>query len=218
MSWPDGGIIPFRGEKNTTWEGGFRVPMMARWPAAIKPGQVINEIISLEDWMPTLLAAAGEPDIKTKLMNGHAIGDTTYKVHIDGYNLLPSLRGDSTAWPRIEFFYFTDGGNLSGFRYQDWKLLFSIQDAHGLDVWLQPFTNLRAPYIFNLRMDPFERGKEEGLGYDRWFIDHMYVMVPAQAFVAKYLSTYRDFPPRQKSGSFTLDDALKSLEAGKSHD
>lgn len=218
MSWPDGGTIPFRGEKNTTWEGGFRVPMMVRYPARIKPGQVCNDIISLEDWAPTILAAAGEPQIKEKLAEGYALGNVTYKVHLDGYNLLPSLSGAKAPWPRNEFFYFTDGGSLSAFRYGDWKLIFSVQNAEGMDVWIEPFTALRAPLIFNLRMDPFERAKTDGIGYDRWFIDHMYVMVPAQAFVGRYIATYKAFPPRQKPGSFTLDDALSALATAKSGD
>jgi len=212
LSWPDGGTTPFRGEKNTTWEGGFRAPMIVRWPGKIKPGQISNEIISLEDWLPTLVAAAGEPNIKEKLLKGHKAGDRTYKVHIDGYNFLPYLTGKEEKGPRKDMFYFTDDGSFSALRYGDWKLLFRIQEAHSLDVWAKPFTNLRIPRVFNLRQDPFERADHDAIDYERWLINHMFVLVPAQQIVANFLKTFKEFPPRQKPGSFSVDKVLEVLQ------
>ena len=215
MSWPDGGMIPFRGEKNTTWEGGFRIPMMVKWPERIKPGQISNAIISQEDWLPTLLAAAGEPDIKQKLLDGHKAGGKTFKNHLDGYNMLPYFTGETEESPRKEMFYFTDDGSLSALRYNDWKLMFSEQRAHGFDVWQEPLVTLRVPKLFNLRQDPFERADHEAIGYSRWRIDRVFLLVPAQAFVADFIGTFKEFPPRQKPGSFNLDRVLQSLETGK---
>ena len=212
MSWPDGGMIPFRGEKNTTWEGGFRVPMMVKWPGKIKPGQVSNEIISMEDWLPTLLAAAGDPKITEKLLKGHKAGKMKFKVHLDGYNLLPYLTGQEKEGPRKEMFYFTDDGSLSALRYGDWKLMFSEQRAHGLDVWQEPLVTLRLPKIFNLRQDPFERADHESIGYATWRVDRTFLLVPAQAYVGKFLSTFKEFPPRQKPGSFSLDHVLEMMQ------
>ena len=212
MSWPDGGMIPFRGEKNTTWEGGFRVPMIVKWPGKIKPGQVSNEIISMEDWLPTLLAAAGDPKITEKLLKGHKAGKMKFKVHMDGYNLLPYLTGQEKEGPRKEMFYFTDDGSLSALRYGDWKLMFSEQRAHGLDVWQEPLVTLRLPKVFNLRQDPFERADHESIGYATWRLDRTFLLVPAQAYVSKFLSTFKEFPPRQKPGSFSLDHVLEKMQ------
>jgi arylsulfatase len=214
LSWPDGGMIPFAGEKNTTWEGGFRVPMMVKWPGKIKPGQVSNEIISLEDWLPTLVAAAGDDKIKEKLLKGHKAGNKKFKVHLDGYNFLPYFTGQVKKGPREEMFYFTDGGSLSAIRYQDWKLMFSIQERHGLDVWMYPFTQRRAPLVINLRRDPFERAWHESIGYDKWFIEHMFVMVPAMSYAQKFLVTFKDFPPRQEAATWTLDKVLEQMSEG----
>ncbi len=214
LSWPDGGMIPFRGEKNTTWEGGFRVPMMVRWPGKIEAGQVSNEIISMEDWLPTLVAAAGDPDIKEKLLTGHVAGEMTYKVHLDGYNLLPYFTGQEAESPRKEMFYFTDDGSLSALRYGQWKLVFSEQRAHSLDVWQDPLVTLRLPKLFNLRRDPFERADHEAIGYAQWRMDRLFLLVPAQAYVAKFLGTFAEFAPRQKPGSFSLDRVLESLQEG----
>jgi arylsulfatase len=214
MTWPDGGTIPFRGEKNTNWEGGYRVPCVIRWPGVIKPGTEINDIMSHEDWLPTFLAAAGEPDIKAKLMKGYQAGDHAFKVHLDGYDQTDLLSGKGPG-KRREFFYWTDDGNIAALRYDQWKFVFLEQRAHGLKVWQDPLTPLRAPMLFTLRGDPFERGEHESGGYDRWFIDHLFTVVPAQAFVAQHLATYREFPPRQKPGSFNLDRVLEKLqEAG----
>jgi arylsulfatase A-like enzyme len=211
MSWPDGGTTPFRGEKNTNWEGGYRVPMAIRWPGVIKPGTVVNEIGSHEDMLPTLMAAAGEPDIKEKLLKGgvKAIG-RDYKVHLDGYNLVPALKGEA-KWPRKEFLYWTDGGDLAGIRYNQWKIHFLEQRAHGADVWQDPFIALRLPKIFTLRGDPFERADHEGIGYERWRFDRLFLLVPAQAFVGKWLESFKEFPPRQKPGSFSIDQAMEKL-------
>jgi len=212
LSWPDGGMTPFRGEKNTNWEGGYRVPMMIRWPGHIEPGQVSNAIISHEDWLPTLMAAAGEPDIKEKLLSGYKVGDKTFKVHLDGYNMLPYLTGQAKTSPRKEFFYFNDDGQLVGLRYERWKLVFAEQRAHGFDVWQEPFVTLRFPKLFDLYGDPFERADLEAMDYPHWRAERLFLLVPAQAYVGQFLSTFRDYPPRQKPGTFNLDVVLKTLQ------
>jgi len=211
MTWPDGGMIPFRGEKNTTWEGGFRVPMIVKWPGKIKSGQVSNEIISMEDWMPTLLAVAGETDIQNKLLKGHKAGSKKFNVHLDGYNMLPYLTGQAKKGPRQEMFYFTDDGQLSALRYGQWKMMFSEQRAHGFDVWQEPYVTLRFPKLLNLRRDPFERADHESIGYGQWRAERMYLLSPAANYVGKFLRTFKSYPPRQKPGSFNLDRVLESL-------
>ena len=216
MSWPDGGTTPFRGEKNTNWEGGYRVPLVARWPGVIKPGAEINDIVAHEDWLPTLLAAAGAGDVKDALLKGAAYGGTNYKVHLDGYNLIPSFKGEATEWPRKEFMYWTDDGGLAGLRYNQWKVVFMEQRAEGFDVWEEPLVTLRLPKLFTLRADPFERAAHEGLGYKQWRLDHTFLMGPAQAFVGKWLESFKEFPPRQKPGSFNLSDAMAKLTANAS--
>jgi hypothetical protein len=214
FTWPDGGTTPFRNEKNTNWEGGYRVPCLVRWPGLIKPGTEINDIMSHEDWVPTLMAAAGEPDITEKLSKGLKIGDMTYKVRLDGYDQRDLFSGKGPG-KRKEFFYWTDDGQLCALRYDQWKLVFMEQKEHGLGVWQQPLTPLRVPLLFSVRSDPFERADHESGAYDRWYIDHVFVMLPAQAFVAQHIATYKDFPPRQKPGSFNLDRVLEKLqEAG----
>jgi arylsulfatase len=213
MSWPDGGTTPFRGEKNTNWEGGFRVPTLIRWPGVIQPGSRINQIAAHEDMLPTLVAAAGGGDVKSELVKGRKIGNTSYKVHLDGYNLMPALQGQA-EWPRKEFLYWSDDGNLAALRYGQWKLNFLVQNAHGLDVWQDKFEELRLPLLVTLRGDPFERAPHEGLGYDRWRIDHLFLLVPAQGFVADWLTSFKDFPPRQKPASFSLDRVMQSLTEG----
>ncbi len=212
MTWPDGGMLPFRGEKNTTWEGGFRVPMMVKWPGKIKPGQVSNEIISQEDWLPTLLAVAGDTDIKNKLLKGHKAAGKTFNVHLDGYNFLPYFTGKEEQGPREEMFYFTDDGQLSALRFKQWKMMFSEQRAHGFDVWQEPYVTLRFPKLLNLRRDPFERADHESIGYGTWRAERMYMLAPAAAYVGKFLNTFQKYPPRQKPGSFNLDRVLESLE------
>ena len=216
FSWPDGGQSPFRGEKDTNWEGGFRVPTLVRWPGVIKPGTVFNDIVAHEDWLPTFLAAAGAPDVKEKLLQGDNDNGKPFKVHLDGYNLSDYLAGTAPS-PRKEFFYFGDDGQLLGLRFNQWKLVFQEQKSHGLDVWQDPFIPLRFPKLFNLRSDPFETADEESINYGRWRIEHAYLLVPAQQFVGQFLSTFKAYPPRQEAGSFSVDQALKSLiDAGKS--
>ena len=210
MSWPDAGTTPFRGEKNTNWEGGYRVPTLIRWPGLIKPGTVSNEIFAHEDMLPTLMAAVGVPDVKEQLLKGMKVGDKNFKVHIDGYNVIDALAGKSPS-PRHEFFYFNDDGSLVALRYDQWKLVFAEQRAHGYEVWQEPFVVLRLPKLFNLRTDPFERADHEGIDYPRWRLEHAFLLVPAQQYVARFLATFREFPPSQKVGSFSLDSVLKTL-------
>jgi arylsulfatase A-like enzyme len=200
--WPDGGYTMFRGEKNTNWEGGYRVPMMVRWPAKVKKGQVSNEIISLQDWMPTLLAAVGDADVKSKLKKGMRVGNREFKVHLDGYNFLPHFIDIREKGPREEFIYSSDGGDVVAIRSGDYKLVFREQRAHGLQVWQDPWVVLRAPKIFNLRMDPLERMDHESAGYGRWWAEHMFMMSVGMSKVAQFKATFTDFPQRQKPGSF----------------
>jgi len=213
FTWPDGGTTMFRGEKNTNWEGGYRVPTLIRWPGVIKPGTVVNEIGAHEDMLPTLLAAAGEPDVKAKLLKGDTIGKRTYKVHLDGYDLEPSLKGEG-AWPRKEFIYWTDDGSVAALRYGNWKATFLEQDAVGLRVWQDPFKELRAPLLTNLRMDPFERAEDENaMGFQRWYMEHMFMIAPAAAYVGQWIQSFKDFPPRQKPGSFSLNRVMETVTA-----
>jgi arylsulfatase len=214
-TWPDAAMTPFRGEKNTNWEGGWRVPAMVRWPGKIKAGSVTNEIVHHMDWLPTFLAAAGEPDIKGKLKQGgvEAIG-RTYKVHLDGYDILPLLTGATDKSPRQEIFYFSDDGDLTALRYADWKLIFMEQKSPGtFRVWMEPFVPLRVPLMFNLRRDPYERATITSNTYFDWLLDHAYFLVPAQAYVGQFLATFKEFPPRQKAASFSLDQVLEKLKS-----
>ena len=216
FSWPDGGSTPFRNEKNSNWEGGYRVPCMIRWPGVIKPGTVFNGVCSHEDMLLTLLTAAGEPDIKEKLLKGHKAIGRDYKVHLDGYNLIPYLKGETKDSPRQEFFYWTDDGNLANLRYNRWKIVFMEQRGHGLEVWQEPLVTLRFPKLFCLRTDPFERADHEAGDYDRWRVDHAFVLLPAIAFVSQHLETFKAYPPRQTPGSFNLDQVLRKLQDGGS--
>ena len=213
FSWPDGGTTMFRNEKATQWEGGFRVPTAIKWPGTIKPGTVVNDIGAHEDMLSTMLAAAGEADIKEELLKGKKAMGRNYKVHLDGYDLGPALRGEA-EWPRKEFLYWTDDGNVAALRYNNWKITFMMQDAHGYHVWTNPYTTLRAPMIANLRMDPFERAHDESIGYPRWWVDHMFIFAPAGAYVGQWLQSFRDFPPRQKPGSFNLDNVMEAITKG----
>lgn len=213
FSWPDGGTTPFRNEKNSNWEGGYRVPCIIRWPGVVKAGTVINNLGSHEDMLQTLLAAAGEPDIAEKLKKGYKSGDKSFHVHLDGYNLLPALKGEA-EWPRKEFFYFSDDGNLVNLRYNQWKIVFAEQREHGFNVWQEPLVTLRVPKLFNLRTDPFERADHEAVDYPRWRTERIFLLVPAQAFVGQYLQTFREFPPRQKPGSFSIDQVMEKLMEG----
>jgi arylsulfatase len=214
-SWPDAGMTPFRNEKNSNWEGAYRVPAMVRWPGKIKPGSVSNEIVSHMDWLPTFLAAAGEPNIAEKLKKGHKAGNKTFKVHLDGFNLLPFLTGKEKKSPRISYFYFSDDGDLTSLRYDNWKIVFMEQRAQGtLQIWAEPFVILRLPKIFNLRTDPFERADITSNTYYDYILDHAYLLVPAQKYVGDFLATFKEFPPRQKAASFSLDQVVAKLEAG----
>jgi arylsulfatase A-like enzyme len=214
MSWPDGGSTPFRGEKATNWEGGYRVPFLMRWPGTIQPGTVSNDVIASYDLLPTFVAAAGNPDIVAQCLKGARIGNKTFKVHLDGYNFMPLLKGEVKESPRKEFLYWNDDGQLVAVRFQDWKVVFKEQDHTGLEVWRGEFTNLRAPKIFNLRADPFERGDTSFL-YDKWMADRAFLLVPAQAFVAQWLQSFREFPIRQRPASFNLDDVMEKLSPSK---
>ncbi len=214
-TWPDAATTPFRGEKNTNWEGGWRVPALVRWPGKIEAGSISNAIVHHMDWLPTFLAMAGKPDIKAELEKGgvEAIG-RTYKVHLDGYNLLPFLTEKDQKDPRQEIFYFSDDGDLTALRFRDWKLIFMEQKAeHGFRAWMEPFTALRVPLILHLRRDPYERAVYSNSYYD-WLIDRAFVLVPAQTYVAKFLSTFQEFPPRQKAASFSLDQVMEKMERG----
>ncbi|MGN6552233.1 MAG: arylsulfatase [Verrucomicrobiota bacterium] len=213
FTWPDGGTTMFRGEKNTQWEGGYRVPCVIRWPGVIKPGTLNNEVGAHEDMMTTLLAAAGDPNVKEDLLKGRKVGDLTYKVHLDGYNLMPALKGEG-EWPRKEFVYWTDDGNVAALRYDNWKITFLKQNAEGLHVWQEPFVELRAPMLCNLRSDPFERAEYEGMDYNRWYVEHMFAMSPAITYIGKWLESFREFPPRQKPGSFNLDRVMEAVIKG----
>ncbi|MGR5165620.1 arylsulfatase [Vibrio astriarenae] len=212
-TWPDAGLTPFRGEKNTNWEGAYRVPAMVRWPGKIEAGSISNEIMHHMDWLPTFVAAAGEADIKQKLLDGHTAGDRSYNNHLDGYNFLPYLTGEAEEAPREEIFYFSDDGDLTALRYNKWKIVFMEQRAQGtLRIWAEPFTPLRVPKIFNLRMDPYEVADVTSNTYYDWMIDRAYMLVPAQAYVGQFLETFKDYPPRQKAASFSLDDVMIKLQ------
>jgi arylsulfatase len=210
LSWPDGGSTPFRGEKDTNWEGGWRVPCVVRWPGVIEPGRVINDICSLQDFIPTFAAAAGEPDLVQKVKKGYKIGDTTFKAHLDGYNLLPFLAGEEQECPRNGFLYWSDDGDLMALRAYQYKIVFNEQRSKGIDVWREPLSAMRIPKIFDLRADPFERG-EESFKYNDWFVEHNFAMYASQAIVHEWLESFKEFPPRQKSASFTIDQIVEAL-------
>ncbi len=211
-TWPDGGMTPFRNEKNSNWEGAYRVPAMVRWPGKIAPGSVSNEIISHMDWMPTFLAAAGDPDVKENLKKGAKVGKKKFKVHLDGYNFLPYLTGEVEESPRVGFFYFSDDGDLTALRYDNWKVVFAQQRAPGtMLIWGEPYVKTRMPWLFNLRTDPYERASITSNTYWDWYLDHVFLLVPAQSVVAEFLATFKEFPPRQKAASFTIDQVMQSM-------
>ena len=222
MTWPDGGTTPFKGEKATNWEGGFRVPCLVRWPGVIKAGTIVNDVCAHEDFIPTFAAANGDTDLVERLKNGGTLNGKTFKVHLDGYNLLPFLKGDVTASPRKDFLYWSDDGDLLALRVNQWKIAFmeqngEVQPKTPAGPWMQEFTKLRAPKIYNVRSDPFERGPDSGYYFD--FLAHrMFLNVPAQAVVASWLDSFKDFPPRAKAASFTVSDAMDKImtaNAGK---
>ena len=211
FTWPDGGNHPFRGEKGTTYEGGFRVPMLVKWPGVIKPNTIINDIMSAEDRMPTLLAAAGDPDITDKLLKGYKVGDKTFKNHLDGYNFLPFFKGDVAAGPRHEFFYFTDNGDLTALRYDAWKISFKTIEGN-LNTGREVSTNV--PWVTNLRADPWERYQSESMLYGRWWGDKLWTMVPAVQIVGQYLATFKEYPPSQVGGSISVSEFLDAIQSG----
>jgi arylsulfatase A-like enzyme len=214
-TWPDGAMTPFRNEKNSNWEGAYRVPAMFRWPGKIKPDQVSNEIVSHLDLLPTLLAVGGDTEVKDKLLRGYRVGDMTYKVHLDGDNVVPYLTGQSAKSPREAFFYINDDQQLTGLRYDNWKIVFMEQRAPGtLRIWAEPFTDLRVPKIFNLRTDPYERADITSNTYYDWLLDHAFLLVPAQEYVGQFLTTFRDYPQRQKAASFNMDEVMRTLQEG----
>jgi arylsulfatase len=214
-TWPDAAMTPFWGEKNTQWEGGWRVPAMVRWPGRIPEGEVTNEIVHHMDWLPTFLAAAGNDTVKEDLLTGITVPEMAnreYRVHLDGYNILPLLTGETNESPRKEIFYFTDDGDLAALRFRDWKITFLEQKEWStLRAWIEPLTPLRAPLIFNLRRDPYERAYRTSNTYYDWMIDRAYMLVPAQAYVGQFLATFQEYPPRQKAASFSLDKVMEML-------
>jgi arylsulfatase A-like enzyme len=212
FSWPDGQTSPFQGEKCTTWEAGVRVPALVKWPHHVKPGTIFNGLFGANDWVPTFMAAAGEPDITAKLLKGHKAGDMTYKVHLDGYNQTDFLSGQGPSL-RNEFHYISDDGDYCALRYDKWKLTFLTQEKKGMDVWDAPYTPHRFPRITDLRADPFEHAQQPGRssGWQDWAFRRIYLLVPAQGIVGKYVQSYKDFPPRGLPASFSVGDALKML-------
>jgi arylsulfatase len=212
-AWPDGAMTPFRSEKDTNWEGAFRVPMLVRWPGHIEADSVSNEIVQHHDWLPTFLAMAGEPDVMEKLKTGYDAAGKHFKVHIDGYNLLPYLTGRAEHSPRPGLIYFSDDGDLMALRYDNWKVVFLEQRRRGtLEIWAEPFVVLRAPKLFNLRTDPYERADTTSNTYYEWMMRHAYLLFASQFIVTEFLETFREFPPRQKAASFTIDQALEKMQ------
>jgi len=213
-SWPDAAMTPFRSEKNTNWEGAFRVPCMIRWPGKIQAGSVSNEIVSGLDWMPTLLAAVGDPNIDKELLKGYKVGAKSYKVHLDGYNQLPYLTGKESQSPRRNFYYFNDDGDLVALRHENWKMVFEEQRAPGtLRVWAEPFTTLRVPKLFDLHSDPYERADVTSNTYYDWFMAKAYLMYGATAEAAQFLATFKEYPPSQRAASFSIDQAQEKLRS-----
>jgi arylsulfatase len=216
-SWPDAGTTPFRSEKNSMWEGAYRVPALVRFPGKIRAGSVSNEIVSHLDWLPTILAAAGEPEIGEKLKKGHKVGNKNFKVHLDGYNLIPHLTGKDPKSPRKGFIYFTDDGDVAALRYDNFKIAFLEQRAAGtMQIWTEPMVPLRVPKVFNLRTDPYEFADITSNTYWDWVFDHVFLLIPAQAMVGQFLETLREFPPRQKAASFSIDQVVDKLTTAAS--
>ncbi|MFN7290345.1 MAG: sulfatase-like hydrolase/transferase, partial [Pirellula sp.] len=212
-TWPDAGTTPFRGEKNSNWEGAFRVPCFVKWPGKFPAGVTLNGIVSHEDWLPTFAAVAGAPDIKEKLLKGGvSLNGRTYKNHIDGYNLLDYLSGKTEQSPRKEFIYLNDGAEIVAIRVGDWKATYLENRAEKLDVWREPFVHLRLPLLFNLRRDPFEKSQHNSNTYHDWMIDRAFVLVPLQAVASKFLMTLQEFPPSQQPGDWSLESLEKQVK------
>jgi arylsulfatase len=214
-TWPDGATTPFRSQKDTNWEGGWRVPAFIRWPGKIKPGTVLNGIVSHIDMFPTLLAAAGDPDVTQRLLKGTKVGDKTFNVHLDGFNMLPYFMGEVKESPRQSLAYFSDDGELMAVRVGDWKLQFAVQRAFQMNVWAEPLVKLRVPHIFSLRRDPFERADFNSNTYWDWSVDHVPLLYLCQGVVAEQISGFAKFPPRQKPASFNLDEVLAQVSKPK---
>jgi arylsulfatase A-like enzyme len=213
FTWPDGGNHPFRGEKGVTYEGGFRVPMVVKWPGTIKPGTVVNDIMAMEDWMPTLVAAAGNPNVKENLLTGMKVGDKTFKNHLDGYNFMPFFKGEVAAGPRHEFFYFGPDADLLAMRYDDWKINFKTIKGNLFNGQIETTT---APIVTNLRQDPWERYQTESMNYGKWWGEKLWTMVPAVEIVGGFLQTFKEYPPSQASGSLTVSQFLEAVTKGAS--
>jgi arylsulfatase len=216
FGWPDGGATRHRGEKNTQWEGGYRVPCAIRWPGVIEPGTIINEMAAHEDMIPTLMAAVGDTTVKEDLLKGKKVGKKKFKVHLDGYNFMPFLKGDVTESPRREFIYWTDTGSVAALRYNDWKITFLRQNAVGFEVWEAPFEELRLPMITNLRMDPFEKAHDETDGYRHWQTERIFAIAPSAAYIAQWLQSFAEFPPRMEPATFNLEKVMKAAAAAGS--
>jgi len=220
-TWPDAAATPFRGEKNTNWEGGWRIPAMMKWPGKIKPGTISNAIVHHMDMLPTFVAAAGKSDIKEDLLDGYKSKalNRDYKIHLDGYNIIEHIKDPKgVKCPRHEIFYFSDEGDLTALRYDDWKLIFMEQKVEAtLEAWINPFTPLRVPLMFNLRRDPYERAQITSNTYYDWMIDRIFLLVPAQRYVGKFLMTFKDYPPRMKAGSFSLEKVMEQISTETSH-
>ncbi|NYF50559.1 arylsulfatase [Tunturiibacter gelidoferens] len=213
FTWPDGGNQPFRGEKGVTYEGGFRVPMLVKWPGVIKPNTIVNDIMSMEDWLPTLVAAAGDPDMKDKLLKGVKVGDKTFKTHLDGYNFIPYFKGEVTTGPRHEFFYFSNTADLMAMRYDQWKVSFKTIKGN---LFTGEAQSTQAPIVTNLRQDPWERYQDESMNYGKWWGDKLWTMVPATVIVSQFLETFKEYPPSQKSGGLTVTQFLEAVQNGAS--
>jgi arylsulfatase len=213
-TWPDGANTPFRSQKDTNWEGGWRVPAFIRWPGKIKPGTVLNGIVSHQDMLPTLLAIAGDPDVSSKLKKGMKVGEKTFKVHIDGLNMLPYLTGEAKESPRNDFFYVSDDGEVMALRHGDWKFVLGEQRAQQMQVWAEPLHKLRVPMMFNLRRDPFERAQFNSNTYYDWIMSHAFMIYEMQEVVAKQIEDFAKFPPRQKPASFNLDEVMRQVAEG----
>lgn len=212
-TWPDAASSPYRSEKNTNWEGGWRVPAIVKWPGVIEPGSVTNEIMHHMDWFPTLSAIIGNEDIKEELKDGRSLNNKDFKVHLDGYNFVPYFKGEVAEGPRKEVFYFSDDGDLTAMRYGDWKLIFMVQEVeHTLEAWVNPFKPLRIPLMFNLRRDPYEIANLTSNTYWDWVIDHVFLIVPAQSIVAEFLATFQEFPPRTEAASFSIDQVIDMMK------
>jgi arylsulfatase A-like enzyme len=213
FTWPDGGNQPFRGEKGVTYEGGFRVPMLVKWPGVVKPGIIVNDIMAMEDWLPTLVAAAGEPDMKDKLLKGVTVGGKTFKTHLDGYNFIPFFKGEVPAGPRHEFFYFSNTADLMAMRYDQWKVSFKTIKGN---LFTGEASSTQAPIVTNLRQDPWERYQDESMNYGKWWGDKLWTMVPATVIVSQFLGTFKEYPPSQASGGLTVTQFLDAVSQGAS--